>query len=59
LVGQVPNVVFPSGLIVEDYDAEGFARLDSPAKLYYGAADTCVALLEGYVEEWVQAALTD
>ncbi|MDZ7292218.1 MAG: glycoside hydrolase family 130 protein [candidate division KSB1 bacterium] len=59
LVGQVPNVVFPSGFIVEEYDAEGFARLDSPAKLYYGAADTCVALLEGYVEEWIQAAVTD
>jgi len=59
LVGQVPNVVFPSGLIVEEYDAEGFARLDSPAKLYYGAADTCVALMEGHVEEWVLAALND
>jgi beta-1,4-mannooligosaccharide/beta-1,4-mannosyl-N-acetylglucosamine phosphorylase len=59
LAGQVPNVVFPSGFIVEEFDADGFARPDSPAKLYYGAADTCVALLEGYVEEWVQAALTD
>jgi beta-1,4-mannooligosaccharide/beta-1,4-mannosyl-N-acetylglucosamine phosphorylase len=59
LIGQVPNVVFPSGIIVEEHDPDGFARLDSPAKLYYGAADTCVALVEGYVEEWVQAALTD
>jgi beta-1,4-mannooligosaccharide/beta-1,4-mannosyl-N-acetylglucosamine phosphorylase len=59
LTGQVPNVVFPSGFIVEEFDSDGFARADSPARLYYGAADTCVALVEGYVEEWVQAALTD
>ncbi len=59
LTGQVPNVVFPSGFIVDEFDPDGFARPDSPAKLYYGAADTCVALLEGYVEEWIQAALTN
>lgn len=43
LVGQVPNVVFPTGLIVERFDDEGFADPDSAARLYYGAADTVVA----------------
>ena len=42
-VGDVPNVVFPSGLIVEEYDDQGFARFDSPFLLYYGAADTVIA----------------
>jgi beta-1,4-mannooligosaccharide/beta-1,4-mannosyl-N-acetylglucosamine phosphorylase len=44
LVGQVPNVIFPTGLIVEEYDDEGFAKEDSEVKLYYGAADTSVGL---------------
>lgn len=44
LVGQVPNVVFPTGLIVEEYDEDGFAKEESEVKLYYGAADTSVAL---------------
>ncbi len=41
LTGQVPNVVFPTGLTC-DLDAEGFAPGDAEAHLYYGAADTCV-----------------
>lgn len=44
LCGQVPNVVFPSGMIVDEFDAEGFAPPSSPVKIYYGAADTCVGL---------------
>lgn len=44
LVGQVPNVVFPSGMIVKEYDAEGFALPESVVWVYYGAADTCVGL---------------
>ena len=36
-VGDVPNVVFPCGIIVED---------DQSIKLYYGAADTYIALAE-------------
>jgi len=43
-VGQVPNVVFPSGLIVDRIDDDGFALPESNVRLYYGAADTCVAL---------------
>jgi predicted GH43/DUF377 family glycosyl hydrolase len=49
LVGQVPNVVFPSGLIVEESDADGFALDESPVRVYYGAADTSVCLASGTI----------
>ncbi|MBN1211497.1 MAG: glycoside hydrolase family 130 protein [candidate division Zixibacteria bacterium] len=51
LTGQVPNVVFPSGLIVERYDRNGFAEPDSPVYLYYGAADTSVCRAATTVKE--------
>lgn len=54
-VGQVPNVVFPSGLVVEEYDTEGFAKLKSQVFLYYGAADTSVCLAVSTVEALVNA----
>jgi beta-1,4-mannooligosaccharide/beta-1,4-mannosyl-N-acetylglucosamine phosphorylase len=41
-VGQVPNVVFPTGLVA-DVDDDGFAPPEHEARLYYGAADTVVA----------------
>ncbi|MFZ1290460.1 MAG: glycoside hydrolase family 130 protein [Melioribacteraceae bacterium] len=44
LAGQVPNVVFPTGIIVEKYDENGFALENSEVKIYYGAADTSVCL---------------
>jgi beta-1,4-mannooligosaccharide/beta-1,4-mannosyl-N-acetylglucosamine phosphorylase len=44
LTGQVPNVVFPSGIIVKEYDPEGYALPDSEVFVYYGAADTCIGL---------------
>jgi len=53
LSGQVPNVVFPSGMIVEEYDDEGYARPDSLVRLYYGAADTCVGLAETTIQELI------
>jgi beta-1,4-mannooligosaccharide/beta-1,4-mannosyl-N-acetylglucosamine phosphorylase len=56
LVGQVPNVVFPSGMIVEEFDAEGFVRENSPVKIYYGAADTAVGLAITTVRELLDAA---
>ena len=56
LTGQVPNVVFPSGLIVERTDAEGFALPGSEVKLYYGAADTCVGLATSTIERLIRAA---
>jgi beta-1,4-mannooligosaccharide/beta-1,4-mannosyl-N-acetylglucosamine phosphorylase len=53
LVGQVPNVVFPSGLIIEEYDAEGFALQGSEAKIYYGAADTVVGLATSTIKDLI------
>jgi beta-1,4-mannooligosaccharide/beta-1,4-mannosyl-N-acetylglucosamine phosphorylase len=55
LVGQVPNVVFPSGAIVEDCDEEGFAGGDSLVRIYYGAADTVVGLATSTVSELIAA----
>ncbi|MBT8461891.1 MAG: glycoside hydrolase family 130 protein [Gemmatimonadetes bacterium] len=49
LVGQVPNVVFPSGMIVDDFDEDGFAREESPVRVYYGAADTSVCMATGTI----------
>jgi beta-1,4-mannooligosaccharide/beta-1,4-mannosyl-N-acetylglucosamine phosphorylase len=56
LTGQVPNVVFPSGAIVREVDAEGYARLDSEVLVYYGAADTVVGLATATIRELLQAA---
>jgi beta-1,4-mannooligosaccharide/beta-1,4-mannosyl-N-acetylglucosamine phosphorylase len=53
-VGQVPNVVFPTGMIAEDVDDEGFARADSPLRIYYGAADSCVGLAETNVHRLLE-----
>jgi beta-1,4-mannooligosaccharide/beta-1,4-mannosyl-N-acetylglucosamine phosphorylase len=56
LTGQVPNVVFPSGMIVEDYDNQGFAEMDSKVLIYYGAADTVVGLATSTIKELIEAA---
>jgi len=56
LAGQVPNVVFPSGMIIESYDTEGFARSESPVNIYYGAADTVVGLATATVQDLLAAA---
>jgi predicted GH43/DUF377 family glycosyl hydrolase len=53
--GQVPNVVFPSGMIVERCDEQGFADPDSRALVYYGAADTSVGLATATVGELLAA----
>jgi beta-1,4-mannooligosaccharide/beta-1,4-mannosyl-N-acetylglucosamine phosphorylase len=55
LTGQVPNVVFPTGLVVEQQDDEGFARAESPVRLYYGAADTCIGLAETTIGRLLEA----
>jgi beta-1,4-mannooligosaccharide/beta-1,4-mannosyl-N-acetylglucosamine phosphorylase len=54
LAGQVPNVVFPSGLTV-DLDENGLAPPEAPFRLYYGAADTCVGLAEGSIADLLAA----
>jgi len=56
LTGQVPNVCFPSGMIVEQFDSEGFALPESKVLIYYGAADTSVGLLETTVQELINEA---
>ena len=56
LAGQVPNVVFPSGLVVEEFDREGYALPASPVKVYYGAADTAVGLAVATIGELLEAA---
>ncbi|HEX9728875.1 MAG TPA: glycoside hydrolase family 130 protein [Gemmatimonadales bacterium] len=55
LVGQVPNVVFPSGMIVERVDDDGYAEPDSRVLLYYGAADTVVGLATSTVADLLAA----
>ena len=55
MVGQVPNVVFPGGMVVERFDDEGFALPESRVRVYYGAADTCVGLATSTVGELLGA----
>jgi beta-1,4-mannooligosaccharide/beta-1,4-mannosyl-N-acetylglucosamine phosphorylase len=40
--GDVPNVVFPCGIILE---------ANHTLKMYYGAADTCIAVAEARLED--------
>ena len=54
LIGQVPNAVFPSGMIVDEYDKDGFARGDSLVRVYYGAADTVVATATTTIDELIR-----
>lgn len=56
LTGQVPNVVFPCGMIVEEYDAEGFALPESKVLVYYGGADTVVGLAVSTIQELINDA---
>jgi beta-1,4-mannooligosaccharide/beta-1,4-mannosyl-N-acetylglucosamine phosphorylase len=56
LTGQVPNVVFPSGAIVQHLDDEGFAVPDSEVFVYYGAADTSIGLAVTTIAELLAAA---
>lgn len=44
VTGRTPNVVFPTGLVVDEFDKEGFAVPTSTVRLYYGAAGNSVAL---------------
>jgi beta-1,4-mannooligosaccharide/beta-1,4-mannosyl-N-acetylglucosamine phosphorylase len=53
--GQVPNVVFPSGMIVEGTDDDGFAPPEAIVRIYYGAADTAVGLAETTIGELILA----
>ncbi len=55
LIGQVPNVIFPGGMIVDDCDEDGFVLSGSRVLLYYGAADTSVCLATTTVAELLNA----
>ncbi|MFQ5653334.1 MAG: glycoside hydrolase family 130 protein [Planctomycetota bacterium] len=55
LIGQLPNVVFPTGMIAGDLDGEGFASMGSKVYIYYGAADTSVALATTTIERLIAA----
>ena len=55
MVGQVPNVVFPGGMVVERFDSEGYALPESPVRIYYGAADTCVGLATTTIGDLIKA----
>ncbi|MEZ5357723.1 MAG: glycoside hydrolase family 130 protein [Candidatus Zixiibacteriota bacterium] len=55
MVGQVPNVVFPSGLIHVEPDSDGFVAGDSKLLVYYGAADTSVCLATTTVNALLEA----
>jgi len=50
-VGHVPNALDPAGLLALDVDDAGFARPGSDLRLYYGAAQTSVALATTTVRE--------
>ncbi len=55
LVGQVPNVVFPSGMVPRTTRADGFVEDNTELLVYYGAADTCVGLATTTVKELLEA----
>jgi predicted GH43/DUF377 family glycosyl hydrolase len=55
MIGQVPNCVFPVGLIAESVNQDGFADSSGRAFVYYGAADTCVGLATCLVGDLVKA----
>ncbi|HVP07808.1 MAG TPA: glycoside hydrolase family 130 protein [Candidatus Acidoferrum sp.] len=55
LAGQVPNVVFPSGLIPSQPPRGDTLDDDAELFLYYGAADTCIGLATTTVRELLEA----
>ena len=44
LTGDVPNVVFPCAALTEG----------NKVAVYYGAADTCVGMAFGYIDEIIE-----
>jgi predicted GH43/DUF377 family glycosyl hydrolase len=46
-------------MIVEKYDSDGFTELESPVKIYYGAADTSVGLATTTIQNLISAAQED
>ena len=57
--GQVPNVVFPTGMIALEYDTDGFVLDDSDLFLYYGCADTSIGLAETNLRFFIEKMLIE
>ncbi len=55
LTGQVPNVVFPSGIVPLENIGDRPLRRRDEVLLYYGAADTCIGALRIGVDELLDA----
>jgi predicted GH43/DUF377 family glycosyl hydrolase len=55
VTGQVPNVVFPSGLVADGVGEGEAAGPDATLQLYYGAADTCIGRATATVGEILAA----
>lgn len=55
MVGQVPNVVFPSGMTVDGSFADGVAPPTAALRVYYGAADTVIGLAETSVASLIDS----
>ncbi len=55
LVGQVPNVVFPSGMTVADVGPDGMADDECLVTVYYGGADTVIGRATARVGELIDA----
>ncbi len=55
LTGQVPNVVFPSGMVVSNLGDDGYADDQSIISVFYGAADTVIGHATASVGELIRA----
>jgi predicted GH43/DUF377 family glycosyl hydrolase len=47
-IGDVPNVIFPCGVILED---------DDTIKMYYGVADTAIAMATAKIQDIIKLCL--
>ena len=59
LVGQVANVVFPTGWVVDGVVGDEVARPDAQVRVYYGATDSAVACAETTIGELLSACRED
>ena len=55
VTGQVPNVVFPAGLITDPVREDGTVSMSGDVQVVYGAADTCVGIAVATVGDLVEA----
>ncbi len=55
MVGQVPNVVFPSGLVTGAPRHDGTLPASDEVTLVYGAADTCIGAATSTIGELLEA----